>query len=165
MKKILSILMVGLLSIGLVACFSKEDTARRGEDHNKSEVESIRKLDTRNEGKREPIEAFKEELKKNGLTIGENSEGFNDMVGATSRQKFKVNDEVIEVYYYDENELTEQGKKLFEQAQRGNINISEVNLSVIYKDNFALARISEHKNKDKILEVFSSFNYKRNKEA
>ena len=51
MKKILSILMAGLLSIGLVACFSKEDTARRGENHNKSEVEIIRKVDTRNEGK------------------------------------------------------------------------------------------------------------------
>lgn len=62
------------------------------------------------------------------------------MVGVTSRQKFKVNDEVIEVYYYDENELTEEGKKLFEQAKKGNINISGVNLLVIYKDNFALAR-------------------------
>lgn len=158
MKKLLSILLAGMLSFGMVACGESKDTSKK-DDTSKPAPTETKKEEPKKEEKKEPIEAFKEELKKAGLNIGENSDVFFEMVGATSGQKIKVNDQLLEIYYYDESKLTEEGKKLFEQAKKGNIDMSGINLPVVYKNNFALARVSEHKDKDKILEVFNSFNY------
>lgn len=147
MKRIASILLVGIMVLVLAGC-GTNSTDAAGKDS--IETETVKK---------EPLEALKDEFKKGGLAIGENQTVAFEMVGATAGQKFKINDELIEIYYYDESKLTEEGKKLFEQAKTGNISISGINISVIYKNNFVLARADNHKNKEKILEVFNNFKY------
>ena len=153
MKKIFSILICGIMVFGLVGCGSTSTTKEEPIETAKEEVAKEEVT------KKEPIEALKEEFKNKGFTIGKNSTIAYDMMGATSGQKFKLNDGLIEIYYYDESKLTEEGKKLFEQAKNGSVNVSGFNVPVVYKNNFVIARVNEHKYKDKILEIFNSFKY------
>lgn len=137
---------------GLVGC----GTTATKEEPKETVKEEVAKEEV---AKKEPIDALKEEFKNKGFTIGENSTIAFEMMGATSGQKFKLNDGLIEIYYYDESKLTEEGKKLFEQVKNGSVNVSGFNVPVVYKNNFVIARVNDHKDKDKILEIFNSFKY------
>ncbi|WP_338630668.1 hypothetical protein [Clostridium baratii] len=148
MKKILLVLMSCVLGISvLIGCTKKQDT----ETKTKETLEE-------NKLQGSPIDRLKEEFKKAGFKIGDNEMLAYDMIGATSGEKFKVNDQLIEVYYYDSSKLTEDGKKYLKEAETGSINFSGINIPVKYnKTGLVLARHDEHKEQEKIVKIFNSF--------
>ncbi|BDR80712.1 hypothetical protein N072000002_09680 [Clostridium tetani] len=92
-----------------------------------------------------------------GFKVSENEPVAFQMVGASNGYKFKVDDELIEIYEYDMKNLNEDGKKYVEQAKKGQISILGFNVPVKLKNNLMLIRYDEHSKKDKILEVFNNY--------
>lgn len=153
MKKRLLALLLSIVVIGsvFVGCGEKKDQAKEPQQQGQEQ-------DNEKEEKN-PIDSLKKSFEKAGFKIGDNETLAYDMIGATAGEKFKLNDQLIEVYYYDNNKLNDEGKKYLKEAEKGSINFSGLNLPVKYnKKGLVLARFDEHKDKDKILEVFNSFN-------
>lgn len=145
MKKILSILLVGILSFGLVACNKTEgDTKEVGNS-------------TKQEEKKSKLDSIKDSYKKAGFEVGENETIAFQMVGANNGYKFKLDGELIEIYEYDSKNLSEEGKKISEQAKKGSISFSGFNSPVKFNDGLMIMRYGEHSKKDKVLEVFNNF--------
>ncbi|WP_326514764.1 hypothetical protein [Clostridium intestinale] len=157
-KKIALLLISLIVMVGLVACGKDNDTSSKD---TKEEVkqEETKKDDTKKEEVKEEnkLDKLKQAFKDAGLQVGDNETLAFDMVGATSGYKYKLDGELIETYYYDSNNLTEEGKKKVEQAKNGSIDVSGFNVPVIYKDGLMLGRVNDHSKKDKILEVFNNF--------
>lgn len=155
MKKILTILTLGL-ALFLVGCSSNkpEEIKPVVSAPVEAEAEEETKVE---EVKKDPLDALKEEFKNKGFEVGENEIIAFEMMGATNGNKYKINGELIEVYTYDESKLTTEGKKQFEQAKNGSISMSGFNIEVSYINGFVLTRLSEHKDKDKIIEVVKNF--------
>ncbi|HBI6899010.1 TPA: hypothetical protein K8N32_002759 [Clostridium perfringens] len=147
MKKILSIIITGILIASVFVGCGNEKKEQSTNNTNKVE-------ENKNEN---PIEGFKTALEKAGLTVGKNETLAYEMVGATSGQKFKVNGELLEVYYYDESKLNDEGKKYLEEAKKGNMDVSGFSVPVVCKGDLVLARLDDHKDKDKIIEVLNSY--------
>ncbi|MEG0577987.1 MAG: hypothetical protein RR500_09030 [Bacilli bacterium] len=149
MKKIIAILLSCILGATVfVGCGDKKETSKESDNQN-VKVE---------EKQKNPIDELKNDFKKAGLKVGDNETLAFDMVGATSGEKFNVNGEPIEVYYYDKDKLNDEGKKYLEEAKKGSMSISGMNFPVTYnKLGLVLTRVNEHKDKTKILEVFNSF--------
>lgn len=106
-----------------------------------------------------PLDLIKQEFVKSGFEVGENQELFYQMIGATSGYKFDLNGEPVEIYFYDEKNLSDEGKVYFEQAKNGSVDISGFTIPVTLKNNLVIARANDHKDKEKILEVFNNFKY------
>ncbi|NRZ88229.1 hypothetical protein DFR97_004004 [Clostridium beijerinckii] len=102
---------------------------------------------------------MKQEFVKAGFTVGDNKELAYSMLGATNGYKFDLNGSPIEIYYYDSKNLKEDDKKFYEQAKKGKIDMSGINVPVVLKNDIMIVRADEHKDKDKILEVFNNFKY------
>lgn len=157
MKKMLSFLLVGALSLSvLVGCSGKKEDKKDNDSKPAA-------TDTKKEEKKEEVkdtgnrlDKSKEELKKKGFKVGENEDIAFSMVGATNGYKFKVNDQLLELYIYEEGKLTDEGKEMFKQAKKGSISFSGINIKVDYINDFVVARLDEHKDKDKIIEVLKS---------
>ncbi len=126
MKKVISILVAMLLSIGIVACGEKKEEPSN--EPTETKKEEVKKEETKKEEK-DPIETLKEKLTEAGVNIGESSTVEYRKIGATSGQKFKFNEEMLEVYYYDQDKMTIEDKKLFRQVNMGNLKTPETNLS------------------------------------
>lgn len=137
MRKIVSILLCCLLIFSVVGCNEKTNT-------DKKEDVKINKLDK-----------FKNTLKEKGYTVGENETLAFQMVGATNGYKFKVDGNLIEIYEYDEKNLSEEGKKFIEQAKNGSINLSGFNVPVKYNNYLMLSRVNEHPKGKEIVEIFN----------
>ena len=155
MKKVISILVAMLLSIGIVACGEKKEEASNEPTGTKKE--EVKKEETKKEEK-DPIETLKEKLTEAGLNIGESSTVEYRKIGATSGQKFKINDEMVEVYYYDQDKMTIEDKKLLRQVTMENLKTPETNLFLgsINKSNFFYTYLKDHKNEDKLVQVIKT---------
>lgn len=149
MKKIIAILLSCVLGATLlVGCGDKKDTVEESKNQNVKAEES----------QENPIEKLKSDFKKAGFKIGDNETLAYDMVGATTGEKFNLNGEPIEVYYYNKDKLNDEGKKCLDEAKKGSMSISGMNFPVTYnKSGLVLARANDHKDKAKILKVFNSF--------
>ena len=144
LKKIISLLGIILLMVGFVGCGSTKETSTPLKEEKKAIVKEIKKA---------PLDVLKDEFKKQGFEVGENETVAFEMLGATNGNKYKLNGELIEVYIYEEGKLTTEGKKQFEQVKSGSISMSGINLKVDYINGFALTRLDDHKDKNKIIEV------------
>ena len=144
-KKVIAILLSVLLVFTLVGCGSdkKEETDKN--DTHVTEQTNKNKLDK-----------FKEELKAKGHDVGENETLAYDMLGATNGYKFKVDGELIEIYEYDEKKLSEDGKKKLEEAKKGSINMSGINVPVKYNNYLVLARSEKHSKASEIVDIFNN---------
>lgn len=154
-KKVLSLILSVGMSVSLVACGSKEE-APKEVNSKQVETQPAQQANT-NEVKKNKLDSLKEEFKKAGFEVGENQTIAFEIINATNGYKFTLNGQLIEIYEYDQSKLSEEGKKTTEQAKKGSISMSGFNVPVKYKDGIMLIRYDEHKDKDKILEVFNSF--------
>lgn len=144
-KKILSILCSSLLLIVLVGCNSNNESNK----NQNNDVESSQTSQNR-------LDKFKEKLKSEGFEVGENEVIAYDMIGANNGYKFKVDGELVEIYEYDKNNLSEDGKVKVQQAENGSIDFGGMNIPVKYNNYLVLVRMDEHSKADKIIEVFNS---------
>lgn len=145
MKKIVSILVLLTLLLGAtIGCTKKEEAKQNVPEKKQEEVKPN-------------LDRLKEEFKKEGLEVGDNENVAFDMLGANNGYKFKLNGELIEIYEYNLNALSENGNKFVEQAKNGSVTMSGFNIPVKYNDGIMITRYDEHKDKDKILEIFNKF--------
>lgn len=157
-KILLTILLIGTVSVSMfTGCGNKkgvkEDAAKP------TATDTSKQTDTKDEVNKDTgnrLDKLKAELKKKGFEVGENKDVVFAMIGATNGYKFDVNGQQIEAYLYEENKLTEEGKEMLKQAKNGSISLSGINLKVDYINDFVVARLEEHKDKDKIIEVLKS---------
>lgn len=173
-NKLIIILLIGAISTSLIACGSTsnktiKDNDKTVEDTNQKEskevdntkIEEIKDEDTKSEENKSknPLDQLKEEFKNKGFEVGENQELMYSMLGATNGYKFTLNGELIEIYYYDSKNLTDEQKSKYEQAKNGSVDMGGLNVPIVFKDDLALGRLENHPEKDKILEVFNNFKY------
>ena len=144
-KKIIAIFCSALLLIGLVGCSSNNETSKSQNNNVESSQSSKNKLDE-----------FKEKLKAEGFEVGENEVVAYDMIGANNGYKFKVDGELVEIYEYDKNNLSEDGKVKVQEAENGSIDFGGMNLPVKYNNYLVLVRMDEHRKANEIIEVFNS---------
>lgn len=163
-KVILGLLVMTVMgTIGLIGC-GQNDKASSESTKVDSKAETkveAKKEETKPEEKKKEdkskLDGLKEAYKEAGFTIGDNEQVAFEMLGAKSGYKFKVDNELIEIYEYDMNNLTEDAKKYVEQAKKGSITLSGFNVPVKFKDGLMLTRHNEHSKKDKIVEVFEKY--------
>lgn len=161
-KRIFLLFIASIIGLNIIGCNNSKNEVKGGNEVSSKTQEqnsNISKENDQSKEKKEPIEALKQAFLDNGFEVGENQPIAYEMLGATSGEKFTLDGELIEIYYYDELKLNDESRKLYEQAKLGNVDMSGINIHVIFKNNFALCRAEEHKEKDKILEVFNSFEY------
>lgn len=144
-KRIASILLSAMLVFTLVGCDSNNKSSKEDQGTKQTATEKQSKLDK-----------FKQELKSKGHDVGENEVIAYEMLGANNGYKFKVDGELIEIYEYDKDKLSEEGKKYVEQAKNGSVSMQGMNFPVKYNDYLMLARIDEHSKANEIIEVFNS---------
>lgn len=102
------------------------------------------------------IDSIKQSFVDAGMTVGENKEVMYQMIGANNGIKFDINDDIVELYFYDDKNLLENGKKYVKQAKEGEVSLMGGNVPVLYKDGFMLLNYDDHKDKDKIVETFNN---------
>ncbi|WP_454053312.1 hypothetical protein [Clostridium sp. Marseille-Q7071] len=102
------------------------------------------------------IDSIKQSFADAGMTIGENKEVMYQMIGANNGIKFDINDDTVELYFYDSKNLLENGKEYTKQAKEGEVSLMGKNMQVLYKDGFMLLNYDDHKDKDKIVETFNN---------
>lgn len=149
-KKLITSVLALLTIISLVGCGNSQSTASA------DTKETVKQESNKNVN---PLDGLKQEFVKAGFTVGDNKELAYSMLGATNGYKFDLNGSPIEIYYYDSKNLKEDEKKFYEQAKKGKINMNGINVPVVFKNDLMIVRADEHKDKDKILEAFNSFNY------
>ena len=149
-KRVIAVILSSLLVFALVGCGSNDKESANKDNLQSTEVEST------NEVNKSRLDKFKEELKAKGYEVGDNEIVAYEMVGATNGYKFKVDGEPIEIYEYDESKLTDDGKQKLEEAKKGSINMSGINMPVKYNNNLVLIRSDEHSKGNEILEIFNS---------
>lgn len=149
-KKLIASVLALFTIISLVGCGNSQTTA------NADAKEPTKQESNKNVN---PLDGLKQEFVKAGFTVGDNKELAYSMLGATNGYKFDLNGSPIEIYYYDSKNLKEDDKKFYEQAKKGKIDMSGINVPVVFKNDLMIVRADEHKDKDKILEVFNNFKY------
>ncbi|MFR1708913.1 MAG: hypothetical protein ACLSV2_08435 [Clostridium sp.] len=103
------------------------------------------------------IDSIKQSFADAGMTVGENKEVMFQMIGANNGVKFDINEETVELYYYDSKNLSDDGKEYVKQAKEGSVSILGMSSKpALYKDGFMLINYENHKDKDKIVETFNS---------
>ncbi|MBN1050305.1 hypothetical protein [Clostridium botulinum] len=148
-KKIIATLLTVILAISLVGCSNSKSTSANAQ-------ETVKKEETKSTN---PLDNLKKSFADAGLNVGDNKELAFSMLGATNGYKFDINGTPIEIYYYDSKNLTKDQKKFYDQAKNGSVDMTGFNIPVKFKNNIMLARLDDHPNKDKILEVFNNFEY------
>ncbi|HAG43617.1 MAG TPA: hypothetical protein DCL31_10130, partial [Clostridium sp.] len=53
------------------------------------------------------IDSIKQSFVDAGMTVGENKEVMYQMIGANNGIKFDINDDIVELYFYDDKNLLE----------------------------------------------------------
>lgn len=149
-KKLIASVLALFTIISLVGCGSTQTTASA------DTKETVRQESNKNVN---PLDGLKQEFVKAGFTVGNNKELAYSMLGAANGYKFDLNGSPIEIYYYDSKNLKEDDKKFYEQAKNGKIDMSGINVPVVFKNDLMIVRADEHKDKDKVLEVFNNFKY------
>ncbi|KNF08572.1 hypothetical protein CLPU_6c00580 [Gottschalkia purinilytica] len=151
MKKLIIVMFSVILIIGVSGC-SKNTNTTKDIKEEKQEVNQVQ------EDKGNLLDQLKDEFKKAGFEIGSNEVVAFDMVNAKNGYKFKVDGELIEIYEYDLNNLSDEAKKSVEQAKKGTVNMSGFNLPCVWNEKgIAMFRVEEHSQKDKIVEIFNNF--------
>ncbi|MEG0297434.1 MAG: hypothetical protein RR620_12015 [Clostridium sp.] len=144
MKKILSLLICLMLSLTVVSCGDNKEEVKEPEKEPVVE-QPVSKVDK-----------FKNTLKEKGYEVGEDELLAFEMVGANNGYKFKVDGELIEIYEYDEANLSEEGKGFIEQGKNGSISLSGFNVPVKYNNFLMLGRADKHSKGTEIIEIFNS---------
>lgn len=103
------------------------------------------------------VEDFKEQLVKEGFTVGDNQLIAYEMVNANNGIKFELDGELIEVYEFDLNKLSNEAKETTKQAEQGSISMSGFNVPVKYNKGIMIARLDEHSQADKLIEILNSY--------
>lgn len=154
MKKILTFIL-GMALLGLVGCSSKQPVDTNAQQP--TQQTGSKEVEKSSEVKKNKLDSLKESFEKAGFKVGENQIIAFELINATNGYKFTLNDELIEIYQYDKDKLTEAGKKTVEEAKNGSISMDGFTIPVKYNDGILITRHNEHKDKDKILEVFNNF--------
>lgn len=161
MKRLIPILLVAVLLV--VSGCSKESgqvnnisqvpvTNNQAEQNQEKEIEQ-----TENKEAKSSLEGLKQSFKDAGFKVGENEVVAYEMVSATNGMKFMLDDELVEIYEYDLDNLTDEAKDIVDQAENGSIEFSGFNIPVVYKDGLMLVRHDEHSQGEKIVEVFNNY--------
>ena len=103
------------------------------------------------------LNGFKQYLKDNGFTVGDNEIVAYDMLYAKDGLKFKINNELIEIYEYDTANLSADASSIVDQAKQGSVNFLGFNMPVTYNNGLMLVRYDDHSQGDKIVELFNSY--------
>ncbi|KOA90880.1 hypothetical protein [Clostridium botulinum] len=154
MRKCFILIFVTFIMIFSLSGCSNNATQKTDSDNHIEKKENVSKKE-KNVSK---LDGLKETFKNSGFKVGENEELAYAMLNATNGYKFKLNDKEIEIYEYDMKKLNEEGKKIVNQAKKGSISFSGLNIPVKFKNGLMIVRYDEHKDKDKILEIFNSYN-------
>lgn len=103
------------------------------------------------------MDSIKQSFADAGMTVGENEEVLYQMIGANNGAKFDINGDKVELYFFDNKDLSEEGKEYVEQAKKGSVSLFGADsIEVLFKDGFMLLNYNDHKDKDKIVETFNS---------
>lgn len=141
MKKILIFALTVALILGLIGC--TESTVTKEENQ---------------ENKGNILDQIKDKFKKAGFEIGDNEMIAFDIVHANNGYKFEVDGELIEIYEYDLDNLSEEAKDMVNQAKEGSVEIFGINSSCVWNEKGILMfRADEHSQQDKIIEIFKNF--------
>jgi hypothetical protein len=104
------------------------------------------------------LEGIVDTFKEAGMTVGDYQTIAFDMIGAKDGRKFELNGSLIEIYEFDPNNLTEDGKKIYDSAtNNGTFEMSGFQVPCVMNGNYMLVRADEHPDKDKIIEIFKSY--------
>lgn len=154
-KKMFVVVMICVFLIGCNS--SNSNTDDKGEIRITPTIEPSSKVSINTASEKEEtkeeinrLDEFKQGLVDEGFSVGDNETVAYEMMGASNGYKFKVNDSLIEIYEYtDDNDQ-------HEQAKNGSVDMSGFNIPVIYSNGLALCRVNEHPNKDKIIDILNS---------
>lgn len=159
MKKLVMLVMVVVLLTGCGNTKEQDTPAQQVQTENAQKEEVTEKEEKQPErGSKEEeipaenkLEQLKEAFEEAGFEVGENQMVAFEMVGATNGYKFTLDEELVEIYEYTED------NEFHEQAKNGSINLSGFNVPIIYNNKIAMARAEEHSQVDKVVEVFNKF--------
>lgn len=135
MKRLLALL---LMSVLLVGC---SDQAAKPVEKEIKEVSNAKEI--KEEKEESKLQSIKDELSKD-FEVGDNEVLAYEMVKANGGIKFTVDDELLELYEYDLNNLTEEQEQLVKQAENGSIDMDGFNIPCYYKDGIMALRLDEH---------------------
>lgn len=150
--KILLVIMLILLVMGGCGSKTTEDKANPQQQTNETSEQASEetKIVSR-------LDELKQKFAEAGFEVGENQMVAYEMIYAKDGRKFTLDGELIEIYEYDLDNLSEEAKEVIEQAKQGSVNISGFNVPVIYKDGLMLMRHDEHSQGEKIIEIFKNY--------
>ena len=103
------------------------------------------------------LSGLKQSFKDAGFTVGNNEPVAYEMLSAKDGMKFKLDNELIEIYEYDMSNLSVDVKSMIDQAKQGNVNLLGFNIPVKFNAGLILVRYNEHSQADKIVEVFNNY--------
>jgi hypothetical protein len=103
------------------------------------------------------LSRLKQSFKDAGFNVGENEVVAFETLKAKDGIKFKLDNELIEIYEYDMNNLENDVKRLLDQAKKGNVNLLGFSIPVKFNDGLVLVRYAEHSKTKKIVEVFNNY--------
>lgn len=106
------------------------------------------------------IDNLMDQFRKAGFAIGANEKIPFENLGAKNGYRVKVDNDVIDVYEFDMNNLSAEGKKVTDEAKKGTVNISGTRTPVKFKNGIMLVGVDKHTNKEKISEIFDKFGNK-----
>ena len=136
---------------GLFGCGDKEEATSQTSIQTEAKEETTTKNKSENK-----IDKFIKALKDKGFTVGEKLDCWYQMIGANDGCKFEVNGERIEIYYYDPENLSEEGKKYFEQAKNGTIDMGGIKIKTLYSKDNVLINYEKHEKQSEIIEIFNN---------
>lgn len=149
MKKIVSLVLCGVLMLSIVGCSKNNTKEEQSRTNNVSEESEDIQVSNK-------LDEFKKELKNQSLDVSDNKEFVYEDLGASLAYKFDVSGSSIEIYYYDKDNLFEGADKVIEEAKNGAITRDDTKINVIYNNYYMLIGTDTNKDAAEIIEVFNN---------
>ena len=151
MKKYL--LLFSALFLILTGCSQDEEEPIEEDEEEIVEEEPIEE----DEEEQRTLEGLKNEFINEEFEVGDNEEIAYAMVNADKGMKFELDGELIEIYKYNIDDLSDEAEETVEQAKKGSIDMSGFNIPVKYNDGIMLVRYDDHSQEEKIIKVFNNY--------
>ena len=103
------------------------------------------------------LAGFKAYLSDNGFTVGENEVMSFGAAFATDGMTFKVNGKNIGEMYYNPSKLEDGAEKLLEDATRGSVSISGMNVPVYRVGDYVITLLYNHPDAEAIKKAASAY--------
>jgi len=156
MKKLIPILLMVLLVVS--GCGKEGGPTNNSQPAaNQVEQDQEKEVEQTNSEAKSRLEGLKQSFEDAGFKVGENEILAFEMMHASNGLKFKLDDELIEIYEYDLDNLTDEAKNIVNQAKEGSVEFSGFNVPVVYKGGLILVRHDEHSQGEKIKEIFNNY--------